>query len=200
RIVDVDMEYSLKSGNGLLVRQSVGYGVYFYNDTAYSVRGILMPSPRAVNHSLIKILYSCVLVSFLPKLSPGHDGRMNVQSKNVGNVGRNTGSVVGNFGNVVFGQSANGSNAILRVRDSNYFKEKMMIAKKDEAGTDFNTKENDFLLVEDLLMIQTLQMRQICNGDLEAAFYSNTSYIQSLEADDILTGSHESNFYTISIS
>ncbi|GKC16665.1 retrovirus-related pol polyprotein from transposon TNT 1-94 [Tanacetum coccineum] len=41
---------------------------------------------------------------------------------------------------------------------------------------------------------------QFCDGDLEVAFRSNTCYVQNLEGDDLLTGSHESNFYTISIS
>ncbi|GJR66670.1 retrovirus-related pol polyprotein from transposon TNT 1-94 [Tanacetum coccineum] len=41
---------------------------------------------------------------------------------------------------------------------------------------------------------------QFCNGDLEVAFHSNTCYIWNLEGDDLLTGSHDSNLYTISIS
>ncbi|GJW49628.1 retrovirus-related pol polyprotein from transposon TNT 1-94 [Tanacetum coccineum] len=35
---------------------------------------------------------------------------------------------------------------------------------------------------------------------LEVAFLSNTCYVRNLEGDDLLTGSHESNLYTISIS
>ncbi|GKD96098.1 integrase, catalytic region, zinc finger, CCHC-type containing protein [Tanacetum coccineum] len=41
---------------------------------------------------------------------------------------------------------------------------------------------------------------QFCDGDLEVAFRSNTSYVQNLEGDDLLTGSRDSNLYTISIS
>ncbi|GJZ92700.1 hypothetical protein Tco_0664765 [Tanacetum coccineum] len=38
------------------------------------------------------------------------------------------------------------------------------------------------------------------DGDLEVAFRSSTCYVQNLEGDDLLTGSRESNLYTISIS
>ncbi|GJW60416.1 hypothetical protein Tco_0109751 [Tanacetum coccineum] len=137
----------------------------------------------------------------------------------------------------------------LWVPDSNYFKEQMMLAKKDEAGIDLNTKENDFLLadvpnseeLEELNATCIIMARiqsinndfhvgpsndsdfanefmgtirfgndhlagiisygyYICDGDLEVAFHLNTCYIWSLEGDDILIGSLESNFYTISIS
>ncbi|GJX07955.1 retrovirus-related pol polyprotein from transposon TNT 1-94 [Tanacetum coccineum] len=39
-----------------------------------------------------------------------------------------------------------------------------------------------------------------CYADLEVAFRSNTCYVQNLEGDDLLTGSRDSNLYTISIS
>ncbi|GJW50096.1 retrovirus-related pol polyprotein from transposon TNT 1-94 [Tanacetum coccineum] len=41
---------------------------------------------------------------------------------------------------------------------------------------------------------------QFCNGDLEVAFRSNTCYVRNLDGDDLLTGSRDSNLYTISIS
>ncbi|GJV04674.1 retrovirus-related pol polyprotein from transposon TNT 1-94 [Tanacetum coccineum] len=41
--------------------------------------------------------------------------------------------------------------------------------------------------------------RQFCKGDLEVAFRLNTCYVWNLEGDDLLTGSRESNLYTISI-
>nr|GEY33944.1 Gag-Pol polyprotein [Tanacetum cinerariifolium] len=41
---------------------------------------------------------------------------------------------------------------------------------------------------------------QFSDGDLELAFCSNTCYVWNLEGDDLLTGSCESNLYTISIS
>ncbi|GJX55505.1 retrovirus-related pol polyprotein from transposon TNT 1-94 [Tanacetum coccineum] len=40
---------------------------------------------------------------------------------------------------------------------------------------------------------------QFCNEDLEVAFRSNTCYVWNLEGDDLLTGSRDSNLYTISI-
>ncbi|GKA79496.1 retrovirus-related pol polyprotein from transposon TNT 1-94 [Tanacetum coccineum] len=41
---------------------------------------------------------------------------------------------------------------------------------------------------------------QFCDGDLKVAFRSSTCYVWNLEGDDLLTGSRESNLYTISIS
>ncbi|GJS68421.1 hypothetical protein Tco_0682986 [Tanacetum coccineum] len=41
---------------------------------------------------------------------------------------------------------------------------------------------------------------QFCNGDLEVAFRYNTCYVRNLEGEDLLTGSRDSNLYTISIS
>ncbi|GJZ65770.1 retrovirus-related pol polyprotein from transposon TNT 1-94 [Tanacetum coccineum] len=43
-------------------------------------------------------------------------------------------------------------------------------------------------------------VRQFCDEDLEVAFRSNTCYVWSLEGDDLLMGSRDSNLYTISIS
>ncbi|GJV26964.1 putative reverse transcriptase domain-containing protein [Tanacetum coccineum] len=40
---------------------------------------------------------------------------------------------------------------------------------------------------------------QFCDGDLEVAFRSNMCYVQNLEGGDLLTGSRNSNLYTISI-
>ncbi|GJW02614.1 retrovirus-related pol polyprotein from transposon TNT 1-94 [Tanacetum coccineum] len=41
---------------------------------------------------------------------------------------------------------------------------------------------------------------QFCDGDLEVTFHSNTCYVRNLEGDNLLTGSCDSNLYTISIS
>ncbi|GJY40560.1 reverse transcriptase domain-containing protein [Tanacetum coccineum] len=41
---------------------------------------------------------------------------------------------------------------------------------------------------------------QFCDGDLEVAFCCNTCYVWNLEGEDLLTGSRDSNLYTISIS
>ncbi|GKC50880.1 integrase, catalytic region, zinc finger, CCHC-type containing protein [Tanacetum coccineum] len=43
-------------------------------------------------------------------------------------------------------------------------------------------------------------VRQFYDGDLEVAFRSNMYYVQNLEGDVLLTGSRDSNLYTISIS
>nr|GEW99449.1 retrovirus-related Pol polyprotein from transposon TNT 1-94 [Tanacetum cinerariifolium] len=43
-------------------------------------------------------------------------------------------------------------------------------------------------------------VRQFCDGDLEVAFHSNTCYVWNLQGDDLLTGSRDSNLYTIYIS
>nr|GEU70905.1 zf-BED domain-containing protein [Tanacetum cinerariifolium] len=43
-------------------------------------------------------------------------------------------------------------------------------------------------------------VRQFGDGDLEVAFHSNTCYVRNLEGGDLLTGSHDSNLYTISIT
>ncbi|GJX42872.1 integrase, catalytic region, zinc finger, CCHC-type containing protein [Tanacetum coccineum] len=43
-------------------------------------------------------------------------------------------------------------------------------------------------------------VRQFCDGNLEVAFRSNTCYVRNLEGEDSLTGSRDSNLYTISIS
>ncbi|GKA95754.1 hypothetical protein Tco_0817849 [Tanacetum coccineum] len=40
---------------------------------------------------------------------------------------------------------------------------------------------------------------QFCDEDLQIAFHSNTCYVRNLEGDDLLTGSRDSNLYTISI-
>ncbi|GKA13619.1 integrase, catalytic region, zinc finger, CCHC-type containing protein [Tanacetum coccineum] len=45
-----------------------------------------------------------------------------------------------------------------------------------------------------------LLIGQICDEDLEVAFRSNTCYVRNLEGDDLLTGSRDSNLYTISIA
>ncbi|GKE67917.1 hypothetical protein Tco_1522078 [Tanacetum coccineum] len=38
---------------------------------------------------------------------------------------------------------------------------------------------------------------QFCDNDLQVAFHSNTCYVRNLEGDDLLTGSRDSNLYTI---
>ncbi|GKC45088.1 integrase, catalytic region, zinc finger, CCHC-type containing protein [Tanacetum coccineum] len=42
-------------------------------------------------------------------------------------------------------------------------------------------------------------VRQFCDADLEVAFRKNTCFIQNLEGVDLLSGSHDTNLYTISL-
>ncbi|GKA16329.1 retrovirus-related pol polyprotein from transposon TNT 1-94 [Tanacetum coccineum] len=53
--------------------------------------------------------------------------------------------------------------------------------------------------VVDCLGYNLFLVGQFCDGDLEVAFRSNTCYVRNLEGDDLLTGSRDSNLYTISI-
>ncbi|GJU24832.1 retrovirus-related pol polyprotein from transposon TNT 1-94 [Tanacetum coccineum] len=57
-------------------------------------------------------------------------------------------------------------------------------------------------MAQSALKTITLQQSQgqFSDGDLEVAFRSKTCYVQDLEGDDLLTGSYDSNLYTISIS
>ncbi|GJY63103.1 gag-pol polyprotein [Tanacetum coccineum] len=75
----------------------------------------------------------------------GQADRVNIQSRNVGNDG--------NAINVqCYNYSAKGHYAQdcpkLRVWDSNYFMEQILLAKKDEAGVILSNKHNDFLLAD----------------------------------------------------
>nr|GEV25044.1 hypothetical protein [Tanacetum cinerariifolium] len=45
----------------------------------------------------------------------------------------------------------------------------------------------------------TATIGQFYDGDLEVAFHTNTCYVQNLDGDDLLTGSRDSNLYTIFI-
>ncbi|GJT86226.1 retrovirus-related pol polyprotein from transposon TNT 1-94, partial [Tanacetum coccineum] len=58
----------------------------------------------------------------------------------------------------------------------------------------------DMYIMLNVLGHNLFSVGQFCDGDLEVAFRSKTCYVCNLEGDDLLTGSHESNLYTISIS
>ncbi|GJR28923.1 retrovirus-related pol polyprotein from transposon TNT 1-94 [Tanacetum coccineum] len=60
--------------------------------------------------------------------------------------------------------------------------------------------EGDSARPLDCLGHNLLSVEQFCDGDLEVAFRSNTCYVWNLEGDNLLTGSRDSNIYTIPIS
>ncbi|GJU52819.1 hypothetical protein Tco_1226533, partial [Tanacetum coccineum] len=74
--------------------------------------------------------------------------RVNIKSKNFGNVGRNNRRAYVQE-EVVERMNATNETAnvqrIPRVRDSKYFMEEMLLAKQDEAGVILTDKQNDFL-------------------------------------------------------
>nr|GEW29764.1 hypothetical protein [Tanacetum cinerariifolium] len=76
------------------------------------------------------------------------DGRVDIQTKNSsynGNGNRNAGK---QNRNQTFnaGNGNDKSNQKPRIRDAKYFKEQMLLAMKDEAGSNLKDKENDFML------------------------------------------------------
>ncbi|GJR60790.1 hypothetical protein Tco_1502952 [Tanacetum coccineum] len=73
--------------------------------------------------------------------------RVNIQSRNSGNVGRNNRRAYVQ-GEVVEGMNALQETANPRVRDSKYFMEQMLLAKQDEAGVILTDEQNDFLFVD----------------------------------------------------
>ncbi|GJY88988.1 hypothetical protein Tco_0503616 [Tanacetum coccineum] len=64
----------------------------------------------------------------------------------------------------------------------------------------FDVSRFNFLVASIGLGHNLFSVGQFCDGDLEVAFRSNTCYVRNLEGDDLLTGGHESNLYTIFIS
>ncbi|GJS60969.1 hypothetical protein Tco_0655753 [Tanacetum coccineum] len=79
--------------------------------------------------------------------------RVNIQSRNSGNVGRNNRRAYVQE-EVVEGMNATNETANLgfflkpRVRDSKYFMEQMLLAKQDEAGVILTDEQNDFLFAD----------------------------------------------------
>ncbi|GKD13732.1 hypothetical protein Tco_1198139 [Tanacetum coccineum] len=73
--------------------------------------------------------------------------RMNIQSRNSGNTGRN-GRRAYVQEEVVEGMNAPKETGNPRVRDSKYFIEQMLLAKHDEAGVILTDEENDFLFAD----------------------------------------------------
>nr|GEX68941.1 ribonuclease H-like domain-containing protein [Tanacetum cinerariifolium] len=79
------------------------------------------------------------------------DGRVDIQTKNAGygensnrNVGKQNRNQAFNAGNGY--DDSNQMSSKPKVRDAKYFREQMLLAMKDESGSNLNDEENDFLL------------------------------------------------------
>ncbi|GKC32971.1 hypothetical protein Tco_1040265, partial [Tanacetum coccineum] len=127
------------------------------------------------------------------------DGRVDIQTKNAcygGNANKNAGRQNGNQAFNV-GNGNDESNQIIqchyacdcqkpRVRDAKYFREQMLLAMKDEARSNLNNEENDFMLdtlygeetMEELTTIVML-MARIQPAD------SNAETVPSYDAKDV---------------
>ncbi|GJW21284.1 retrovirus-related pol polyprotein from transposon TNT 1-94 [Tanacetum coccineum] len=80
---------------------------------------------------------------------------------------------------------------------SNYMNNKIATRRKWQKW--FEYQQGDPACPLDCLGHNLFLVRQFFDGDLEVAFRSNTCYVWNLEGDDLLTGSRDSNLYTISI-
>ncbi|GJV31276.1 retrovirus-related pol polyprotein from transposon TNT 1-94 [Tanacetum coccineum] len=132
--------------------------------------------------------------------------RVNIQSKNSGNDGRNTRRTVANV--QCYNCSEKGHCARKfrkpRIRDSKFFMEQMLLAKQDEAGVILTDEQNDFLFANALRMEEIEELSaniclmariQSANIDFDAglsydyAFLNevqtpSTSYVNPLFAKD----------------
>ncbi|GKE18771.1 integrase, catalytic region, zinc finger, CCHC-type containing protein [Tanacetum coccineum] len=86
-----------------------------------------------------------------------HLPSVDVQTKNVGNVGsagRNTSRNVGSLGTDAYCYNCNEKGHYVRectkpkVHDSNYFKQQILLAKQDKAGIHLDEEHNNFLLAD----------------------------------------------------
>ncbi|GJV98665.1 hypothetical protein Tco_1553917 [Tanacetum coccineum] len=73
--------------------------------------------------------------------------RVNIQSRNSGNTGRNTRRAYVQE-EVIEGSNAQNETENPRVCDSEYFMEQMLLAKQDEAGVILTDEQNDFLFAD----------------------------------------------------
>ncbi|GJY27495.1 hypothetical protein Tco_0403262 [Tanacetum coccineum] len=107
-------------------------------------------------------------------------GQINVQGKTsgdsgyFGNTSRNAGKSSGNAGNECKSKS--------RVKDSKYFTQKMLLAKKNEAEITLNDEEHDFLAEthldkgEDELTVACIMMEKIKEVDTHSNSKAGPSY------------------------
>ncbi|GJU63206.1 integrase, catalytic region, zinc finger, CCHC-type containing protein [Tanacetum coccineum] len=95
-------------------------------------------------------------------------------------------------------------------RNAAWYKEKAMLAEAQEAGQILDEEQLAFLADPGswtILYSGTVRfgndqiariMGQFCDADLEVAFWKNTCFIRNLEGVDLLSGSRDTNLYTIS--
>ncbi|GJS25631.1 hypothetical protein Tco_0454263 [Tanacetum coccineum] len=74
------------------------------------------------------------------------DGRVDIQTKNAGYGGNGNKNAGRQNRNQAFNARNKNDDNIRLVRDAKYFKEQMLLAMKDEARSNLNNKENDFML------------------------------------------------------
>ncbi|GJW44374.1 gag-pol polyprotein, partial [Tanacetum coccineum] len=103
---------------------------------------------RAITQRFSNLTNNCLRTSSNTRNQAIIQGdRVNIQSRNSGNDGRNTRRTTVNV--QCYNSSKKGHYARNcpnpRVRDSKYFMEQMLLAKQDEAGVIFTDEQNDFL-------------------------------------------------------
>ncbi|GJT91504.1 hypothetical protein Tco_1080349 [Tanacetum coccineum] len=94
--------------------------------------------------------------------------RVNIQSRNSGNIGRNSRRAYVQE-EVVEGMNAPKETENPRVRNSKYFMEQMLLAKQDEAGVILTDEQNDFLFADASRMeeIERKQCKTMLNGRIQ---------------------------------
>ncbi|GJS94750.1 hypothetical protein Tco_0801718 [Tanacetum coccineum] len=123
------------------------------------------------------------------------DGRVDIQTKNAGyggNANKNTGrnrTQGFNTGNA--GHYARECQK-LKVRDAKYFREKMLLAMKDEAGSNLSNEENDFMLdtsygedLEELTVAVVSQVHASSKVHEQVSHGKHKTIIQTMNDDKI---------------
>ncbi|GJT32553.1 reverse transcriptase domain-containing protein [Tanacetum coccineum] len=119
------------------------------------------------------------------------DGRVDIQTKNAGYGGNGNRNAGRQNRNQAF-NAGNGNDEINqmkpRVRDAKYFQEQMLLAMKDEAGSNLKDEENDFMLDKSYedetleeLSVAVIMMAQIQPADDNAD--SDPSYVAKVVSE-----------------
>ncbi|GJR47488.1 integrase, catalytic region, zinc finger, CCHC-type containing protein [Tanacetum coccineum] len=134
------------------------------------------------------------------------DDRINIQSKNSGNDGRNTRRSATNVQCYNYSEKGHSARNCTKpkVQDSKYFMEQMLLAKHNEAGVTLTDEQNDFLVVDAsrmeeikelsaniclMAIIQPANIDSDAGPNYDSAFPSevqtpSTSYVNPLFAKD----------------